>query len=167
MTLKLDIEKLRHLIEIERKSFRKVAILVKCHRSTISYYCKKNNIHKVTVDKFVDTKGYVMFAYPNHPRTNAKGYVREHILVMEAAIGRYVVWPEQIHHINGIKSDNRIENLQLCANHAEHFKLHRTKWDIERIKQLRNEGKSYKNIGEQIGCGPTHVRRLLNGKSRG
>lgn len=48
-----------------------------------------------------------------HPRANSKGWIREHLLVMEKAIGRPVDRHEEVHHINGVKDDNRPENLEL------------------------------------------------------
>ena len=47
----------------------------------------------------------------------------QHRLVMEAYIGRYLNKEEIIHHINGNKSDNRIENLLITNNH-EHLQYH-------------------------------------------
>ena len=58
--------------------------------------------------------GYVMVRIPAHPRAPANsGYVFEHILVMEAIVGRYLVAGETVHHRNGIRADNRPENLEL------------------------------------------------------
>lgn len=45
---------------------------------------------------------------------------KEHILVMEASLGRQLLKGEMVHHINGIRTDNRISNLFLCKNKAEH-----------------------------------------------
>lgn len=58
--------------------------------------------------------GYVMVHCPGHPRTRAtSAYVFEHILVMEAHLGRYLEKDENVHHINGVKNDNSLGNLEL------------------------------------------------------
>ena len=59
------------------------------------------------------------------------------ILVMEQFLGRPLLREEHIHHKNGNKLDNRIENLQIMSN-SEHLKLHHKKWN-----KLKNESKKY------------------------
>lgn len=59
--------------------------------------------------------GYVRVLVPGHPAAMARGYVLEHRLVMEEMLGRILLPYENVHHKNGIRDDNRPENLELWA----------------------------------------------------
>lgn len=67
--------------------------------------------------------GYIKVYVPNHPLSTKDGYVMEHILIMEKHIGRYITRDEAVHHINHVRDDNRIENLQLMT-FKDHASLH-------------------------------------------
>jgi len=55
-----------------------------------------------------------VFVYlPEHPNARQKGDVPEHVLVMSDALGRGLHPGESVHHKNGQRGDNRIENLEL------------------------------------------------------
>jgi hypothetical protein len=67
-----------------------------------------------------NAKGYTLVYAPDHEHSYDSGYVREHILVMTKHLGRPLLKNETVHHKNGIKTDNRIENLELWASSHPH-----------------------------------------------
>lgn len=71
------------------------------------------------------SKGYILTKLRNHPRTDKRGYVFEHILVMESHLGRYLQGEECIHHKDGNPRNNNLNNLQLCRDNSEHKLIHR------------------------------------------
>lgn len=62
--------------------------------------------------RYVDS-GYVLVYRPDHPNAKSTGYIREHRYVMSEHLGRPLESDENVHHINGDKTDNRLENLEL------------------------------------------------------
>lgn len=67
--------------------------------------------------------GYIQVQCHEHPRAT-DGYIFEHILIAERALGKYLPPKAEIHHINEKKSDNRSENLVICQDTAYHILLH-------------------------------------------
>ena len=75
--------------------------------------------------RMIDMDGYVLLKRPDHPRARKAGYILEHRLVMEQTLGRPLERTEIVHHINGVKADNRPENLAIMTQ-AAHMKVERT-----------------------------------------
>lgn len=81
--------------------------------------------------------GYVYLLIPEHPNADKRGYVREHVLIMSDHIGRPIAKSEIVHHLNGIKNDNRKENLELLERGKHHSLHHKGLYKANSIKALR------------------------------
>ena len=79
-------------------------------------------------------QGYIRVYAPNHPRARAVNrlYVAEHILVWEKTHNQYLPKDRVVHHLNGIKSDNRPDNL-IAMPVGKHMKI-----IPEMAKKIRN-----------------------------
>lgn len=79
----------------------------------------------------IHSDGYRQLWMPDHPNAHLNGYILEHRFVMAESIGRPLRNDEVVHHRNGDKQDNRLENLQILS-HAEHSKFHNGngRWSI-------------------------------------
>ena len=93
-----------------------------------------------------DSYGYVLvYLYPTnffYPMANSKHYVFEHRLIMARHLGRCLQSWEVIHHKNGIRDDNQLENLELITRHG-HIQSHNKGYKDGYIKGF-NDGRSKK-----------------------
>jgi lambda repressor-like predicted transcriptional regulator len=117
-------------------------------------------------------------------KLNGQGYVKlyvngqwlfEHRVLMAKAIGRALQRHEDVHHINGIRDDNRLENLEVKtrSQHLSDHKMGRAVPESARARQrekllgqhmhrpdilvasvvfLRSKGLSFLQISKELGC---------------
>ena len=83
----------------------------------------KNNT-RWTGGRIIIADGYVKVKQPGHPRASSTGYIREHLLIAEKALGKPLPPGTEVHHVNDMRSDNRNSNLVICPSRAYHRTLH-------------------------------------------
>lgn len=79
-----------------------------------------------------DGQGYVMIWKPDHSHRTKENYVKEHRLIWEQHHKASLLPWAHIHHINGIRDDNRIENLQ-GLTHGQHTSITHAKDHSDKI----------------------------------
>ena len=73
----------------------------------------------------ITVQGYVQVSIKNHPLFPRLTFITEHRKVMAEHLGRSLARNEHVHHRNGDRTDNRLENLELIAA-GEHQRRHKT-----------------------------------------
>lgn len=74
--------------------------------------------------KHTGTRGYKFITCHGHPRADRSGYVLEHVIVAEKALGRFLPESVKVHHVNERTHDNSNRNLVICQDQAYHLLLH-------------------------------------------
>lgn len=86
---------------------------------------RRNNHYNWHGGKIIQ-EGYNYLLMPEHPRAKSKkGYVAEHVLVIEKHLGRYLNQKEIVHHKDGNKLNNHLRNLFLFPNNKVHINFHK------------------------------------------
>jgi len=120
----------------EKLSLQKIADIVGCKSNmTIYHWLKEFRIKtrgygnpleknpRWKGGKIEQKNGYIYVLAKNHPNVDKKGYYPEQNLVIEKSIGRYLKKNELVHHLDGDKKNNKLENLKLMKNTIEHHKF--------------------------------------------
>ena len=114
-------------------------------------------------------KGYIFLRIPEHPNANKIGYVLEHVYVMSKSIGRPLRHNETVHHKNGIRDDNRLENLELMerAGHTTHHLLEKHAFNrnlfgnicIDCKEDIEHNNKYYLDSIYEVICKKCYMKR--------
>jgi len=80
-------------------------------------------------------RGYVYVRAPDHPNSDKRGYIREHVKVVSDSIGRPLKKGEQVHHKDQNKLNNDISNLMIVTK-KEHLLIHLKKDMTNRLCEL-------------------------------
>jgi DNA-binding XRE family transcriptional regulator len=127
-------------------------------------------------------KGRVGVYCPDHLAANNRGYVLRSRIVMEAYLGRDLSSSEHVHHKNGNKLDDRIENLEILSR-KEHTKEHWKNYSkrlyesrvrgeahhlakltfgkVVKIRKLYSKGVTQRKLAEMYGVSRRTIRSVL------
>ena len=99
-----------------------------------------NKVLREYGSRMIDAAGYVVLGtlHPDNPYSKPS---KEHRVVMEKHLGRELLESESVHHKNGDRSDNRIENLELWSRYQPSGQRIRDKinWAYEMIDRYGND----------------------------
>ena len=136
-TINLDVKLIEQLYIEQETPVRQIASELNVSVGTIYNCLKKMGITRTNSEahkglqagkdnpnwkggKYKKREGYVMVL------SGKRKYKYEHQIVIEQTLGRPLLPGEVVHHINGGRSDNRPENLEVFSSHSEHMKRHMT-----------------------------------------
>lgn len=113
----------KHRIRMMGNTIRRGSRYTEKQRKALALAMSGNGNPRWKGGKRKDKTGYLIVYSPNHPYARRR-FVREHRLVMENYLGRILLPTEIVHHIDGDKANNHIDNLLLFKSNKEHVRYH-------------------------------------------
>jgi hypothetical protein len=173
-----DYDWLNQKHNVEKQSLRNICKTINVSRNVVSRWMDELGVPKRTKEQGVSNnkcrvgykRGEKHHNWKGGKPKNKHGYVMvnqngkmrlEHRVLMEKHIGRKLREDEHIHHINGIKDDNRIENLQVI-DPVEHQKIH-NQLDLpeDKIIKMFNDGMTISEISSYFDCSFSPIKKRL------
>jgi len=159
-----DLPLIKDLYLDKKLSSNEIAEKFNCSPATIQFYLKRmgctrniSEANKIAIahgrmkftrkEKITTNEGYIYIRKFGHPRTTHEGYVLEHIVVWEQYHQRRLPEGWVIHHLNGIRGDNRPENL-VAMPRGKHTTLHEYEPYKKRIRQLEIDNRQLRKALE-------------------
>ena len=164
--LNIDKQKLIQLYCEAKKTAKEIAEMYGCSTGNIYSWMKSYQIDRRSLSEAVKLRrrnsrfknpdweptkakreGYIVVYKPDHPNADKSGRIFEHRLVMSQIIGRPLESGEYVHHINGIRDDNRPKNLELisltnntlrdrfCKDCPMRKELRLLRWQIKQLQE--------------------------------
>ncbi len=123
------------------------------------------------IEKIIKKGDYLYAIVRDHPKANKNGYVLLHRIVMENHLKRPLNSNEVVHHIDGNRKNNSIENLQVFTA-SEHSKLHQSRtgrlWvelkcpNCSKVFYLPKNHTHLNNPKQHYTCCSRHCRGVLS-----
>lgn len=134
-------ERQKGVIKKKPINFSEIMRKVNPPKGTKIKYDARDKTHEIRAWR----KGYCFVYKPEHPTSRKSppdyGYIAEHRYVIEAHTGIILKSTDVVHHIDGNKLNNSIDNLLVCSSQAEHNRVH-SMMEVF-VEDLIRQGKVY------------------------